>query len=185
VRCTWRRSRGEAFSAGRDPPSRITRAIRTADDFHLTSDALHIRLRVRGSCPSGRRSSRRQPRSSCPPSTAMSSTAASSTYTSSWPCLGSTARWTDHVGSTPTSSTASSMRGARRRPAPPTKLQEWEDFYNFDRPARRLGWPSSLRATTPKDQGPCVIGPRHCTRMRLRIKFPDCPRCPHTLPVPS
>jgi transposase InsO family protein len=32
-----------------------------------------------------------------------------------------------------------------------TKLQEWEDFYNFDRLHGSLGRPNCLRATTPKD----------------------------------
>ena len=52
-----------------------------------------------------------------------------------------------------------------------TKLQEWEDFYNFDRPARRLGRPNSLRATTPKDRGPCVIGHRQLHTSRLATLF--------------
>ena len=55
---------------------------------------------------------------------------------------------------------APGWRGARRRPAVHHQAPGVGGLLQFRPPARRLGWPNSLRATTPKDRSPCVIGHR-------------------------
>jgi hypothetical protein len=54
--------------------------------------------------------------------------------------------------------TADTERDAKRRPAVHHQAPGVGGLLQFRTPARRLGWPDSLRAATPKDRGPGVIG---------------------------
>lgn len=50
------------------------------------------------------------------------------------------------------------------------KLQQWEDYYNYDRPHRRSRGPNTLRATAPEDPVPALADHRqlHTQLRRLR-----------------